>query len=292
VYELIPFLGIKGGLRTRSRSTGDLGFSHILGYLMPPPPAIHVAWADSYHDKTIDIDGDGIYDLSHGEVCVRYLKAAAPPSTTVDRWDLTSFNLLDLVTLWNKLALKVKQGKHFAAIGSSTIVEWEYLASSGITADNIHLHRNKMLRIWQLWNKQVSKQIRDYIASLQTIIRQGIPVYLTTGNNGQQTLAIGNLARGVHAVGALNADGKRAAYSGLHSFVNRYEQGTYNAVKVKGGYDITEDGKLDVKDSEVSTKGRYHSVGQRVKQLAGTSYAAPTALGKDLWKIKPVSLLA
>jgi hypothetical protein len=112
---------------------------------------------------------------------------------------------------------------------------------------------------------------------VRNITKKGLPVILAAGNRGPDMFNIYSTIPGTLSVGSVNASGDISPWSADNSMVKGWARGEFEVRTVDGGYDITEDGKVDVVMFEVSNK----PVSSRVqKPRLGTSLAAPTLLGE------------
>lgn len=127
------------------------------------------------------------------------------------------------------------------------------------------------------------------IDGIQSIADSGKKVYIGAGNDGLDGINLFSLAKDTNSVGALEKDGKtKAFYSADNPLIHEenWEVGNYdvNAVfDIKGQFRHYELASTDFKtilpDNAVRSKTR--KIGNSMK-MAGTSFAAPRKLGKDL----------
>lgn len=252
--------------------------AQLLSAITPGIPKWRVARLDNYSQITIDIDGDRIADLSHGDVCDRFLKAAEP-HVDIERFDVKKYTASALHRQVVTLAKRIKHGHRFDAIQTSlgapvTYAHDDGLPATPITPQNHTRHRNRIMKFLSVTNFHT-------FMVLQRIQRQGIPVYFSTSNKPSEDFNCWNLVKGAIHVGSLDENGRFLVPKHLQPSVTRWEQGVFDVIKVKDGYDITGDGQADVFDHEVSTQGK-QPLGTVVNTKVGSSYATPTALGKDL----------
>ena len=123
----------------------------------------------------------------------------------------------------------------------------------------------------------------------------GIKVYVGAGNEGEKgnrefnTLS---LANGVITVGALNADGSKAAISSDNMLVNRWARSVFAVTKTDNGIDFTGDGTTDIPYKELSSieegvanKQAKDSLLNVITEFIGaTSVATAIALVEDFRK--------
>lgn len=250
-----------------------------------------VALVEKFDGKVVDIDGDNIPDLSHGDLLFRMSRSIYPEasikkyainSTSADPYE---FDVDTLCLQLNKLSKDIAKGEKISAVNLSLSkdIDIDFLrncSNISITRENLSDKRAE-LRNW-FKNPKLSLQaktlinyksknnkssenieeefrkINNVLESIESITRKGVPVYTAAGNKGPEFINIFNIANGVIPVGANNTRGEILGLSGNNSLVNRYEQGIYNVSEIQEksgktiGYDITGSGKTEVKNSEVS----------------------------------------
>lgn len=165
----------------------------------------------------------------------------------------------------------------------------------------------KELKAYKLKQKQrgIPDDFPAYFRRLEEMNQRGIPVFQSAGNTMSSSVNLLSFANGVTSVGALDKNGKKTDYSSDNSLVTRWEQGNYPIKQIFGkkgdilGYNVTGGQQVEIPLSK--TTGRPPSgklllsnnlktsltptetpqpivVGEKL----GTSFAAPTAVGKFL----------
>ncbi|GLK81322.1 hypothetical protein [Methylopila turkensis] len=78
--------------------------------------------------------------------------------------------------------------------------------------------------------------VRDALATLK---RERVPVFVAAGNTGPDTLVnVLGLGEGVYAVGALDAEGRRAAYTSMPDLVALWAPGQFVLTEAEGGVSL------------------------------------------------------
>jgi hypothetical protein len=220
----------------------------------------------------IDIDGDGIPDLNHATVVERFIKAFCPQAEI--RQILSSREHKGLGKKFQDIA---RNRGAFDAV-SFTVTESTHISEIIVngkppSTGELHMLRRDILAGLRQYQDEAAQQFRFALTMIRKVIQQGTKVYIGAGNNGPDTFNFYNLAGKAVNVGALDAQGRKAAYSADNSLLNRFEQGTFNIYKVSDGYDITGNGEPDVKNEEVSGKepliNRF--VGKPLMEVLGTN---------------------
>lgn len=144
----------------------------------------------------------------------------------------------------------------------------EITGIEGLNSENMHLHK-KTIREW-FKNPSLPKQDAEFnnsraaqiffdtirstnkaITSIEKITSQGVPVYVSAGNEGSDNINYLTFADGTISVGANDVNDSVAHYSAKHSLVNLYERGSYEILPViRGGktlgYNITGGKKVQI----------------------------------------------
>lgn len=241
------------------------------------PVRPHAVFLDSYSKKELDIDGDGVPDVSHGTLMER-IALSQCPSLEVSSFDVMSqgsdYLHLNLGAALNSLRQFVREGVNVDGVNISLASE-----ASLPKPDEGNLLKNRN----QFFNGFITHNpdLLPVLTGIRELINRSIPVYVAAGNSGQQPRLynVFNLVEGSTNVAATDAKGKMAPYSTNNSLTNCYEQGSMAVIKVKGGYDITGDGKADIRDDEVSGGEPFAArfIGKPGRQVIATA--------KDLGKL-------
>lgn len=239
--------------------------------------------------KSTDIDGDGIKDFRHGEMVARFIKAVLPGANIhtihsgTESENVAGENevqqkkpsdLKELIAALEEARDYVKKHK-VDGLNISVSVDLSFEDAKkycrGINKDNFTHHRAELLEALESqlpnkpWEKMSVYQRRIYTGVkcariLEDIAREGVEVCIAAGNNGPDNFVLFNLAEGVTPVGSNNIKGRPSAFSARHEGIE-FEKGEYVSVRIREngklkGYDINDDGVVDIKPEEVSGNGK------------------------------------
>jgi Subtilase family len=196
------------------------------------------AVVDSFGSPSVDIDGDGEPDLSHGEVVCRFIKAQNPFVEILKFNAMSNYQIIEafgqISAMGNIDAVNLSKGFLIPIVVEASLQCKGLAEQREILAKRLQAYKSPLVK------------------AIEQLCRKGIPVYIAAGNNGPKSLNINSLAEGSINVSATDKHGNRESYCTDNPFVNRWEQGTYPIRKVPGGFDITGYGKADVLDQEVT----------------------------------------
>lgn len=265
-------------INTTKNATGSPRFSLLMGgkgfdgkdfqYISkaaPPRRPSKIAIVDRFSgpENFIDLNGDRIPEIAHGEVIQkiikRYLPAEAPEDTLV---------CIDIGDHGIKAALKevlhrvetLKEPIDFVNFSQQTygttieglreLTGIEDLNSHTLSAHAASI-RQRMFRLYWGIDPITTDLERNYcehwdvIEGLENLTALGITVYVAAGNEGPQQVNLFSLASKVITVGAgspaimpfLRSDAPEA-YSAVHSLVSIYEQGTFPVTEIRDSRNI------------------------------------------------------
>ncbi len=208
-----------------------------------PPQELHPIFAvvDNFLTDTVDTDGDGIDDKTHGEVIETIIKKQCPGAVVKKQGLLPygngGFSYSDLIANIEGVKKASELGTQFYGVNisseaSSSFEQASKLLKEEVTAGNLADKRS------QLQEKLTEDQQR-LVQALEALTERGIPVYIAAGNNGRDKFNIMSLADKINTVKATNAKGNIEDYSADNSLATKEAQGTYNTVAVKN-----KDGKI------------------------------------------------
>jgi hypothetical protein len=235
----------------------------VAKYAFEPSEHPRVAVVDYFDHKSIDIDGDQVDDLAHGEVVERFIKAQVPHAEIV-RFELHrdaegNQKPAEIVRQFENLRLRHRSGERFDAvnfsIGNPACFKGTSLGKTGLTPENIARHRKQFLKMMQNSQTTLQKTYTMVDAITRAIWQDGkkvLDVYMAGGNLGRDVFSMYNLAPGSIKVRATDAQGKVMSFSADNALLNRNARGVFTVTKASGGYDITGDGVADVFNDEVS----------------------------------------
>lgn len=220
----------------------------------------NIAVIDDFKNKEIDVDGDGINDLSHGEIVSRY---AGQNGDNIQKFDVTTIDPKDNQSKLNtdkinkSLETILKNPGDITDINLSSEISFSFKdLGKAINVPNLNKDNyKKYLPQIRAAVEEGCPEIAKSIKNLEDLSKKGIHISIAAGNNGEDSFNLLSLAQGdnIEIVGATDANNKKTGYTETGS--TTFAQGTYDSKKVKGGFDINNDGVADVKNQEVSGKG-------------------------------------
>ena len=204
----------------------------------------------------------------------------------------------DTVTHMKELAKSLVDGEKIDAVNLSMaetvkINNLAKVTGLPLTKENLSQYKNEIRKWFENSNLPEIKDCNEELESIEKITAGGIPFYVAAGNEGDKFVNLYSFAKGVTTVGALKEDRKtKTDYTVDNSLVDQWEQGDYPIKKIKDkkghliGYDINGDNEPEIlaKDNSRNKSHLSALIYPLIKKERGTSFAAPTALGKDLRK--------
>lgn len=236
---------------------------------------------DNFDTITIDIDGDDIADLSHGESIKRLITALNPKANVIPLKlkKITPEGFFDSEELKVKLSVVLKQLQKInltginLSISSDCLVKDLSINRKNITKSNFNKYKEQISEQFknlasfiQSKKPAITPDEKNTLHSIETfntieqITKEGIPVYIAAGNRGVNKYNLFSLANNCKTVSSTDANGVKSFFS---SDVNTTDKarGVYGITPVLKdgaiiGYDLIGNGKVDVKAEEVSGKGK------------------------------------
>lgn len=253
---------------TKKRTINDaLVASDALNAKILPEKTYVVVDTFNKEEPEIDIDGDGIEDLSHGEFICRLIRSLNPNAkaipfhlSSLKDYDYTKKRYNGLLKFLN--VLKPDAVNH--SISSSKPL-------SMYNQDKDSLVENKEEIKDRLKDKPMSSLM---ISSLEKIIKNGFKLFNAEGNQGDGNFSSESLVDGIQMIGSTDAQRNLLAFSEDIKTM-KFAQGRYGISEVKDdngkvlGYDIVGNGQIAIKADEVSSKGNF--VKPAIKNFVGKS---------------------
>ena len=267
--------------------------------------SLRIAVIDGFTNKRIDFDNDGIGDLSHGDMIVRFLEEGLPnaeivkfdlenPDIPLEVWRIGPGYILKI--LLNRIINEIENGNNYDAINIS-ISHSKVYKNESEKKSRIRIFRKRKKTIEPtfliltpdnlLSRRNLIKSELDYltmscITLIEKLNRIGCRVYIAAGNQGKEAFNLLNLATGAINVGALNEDGTISEISSNNVLINRWARSVFPVCKTENGIDFTGDGTTDIFYHDLSAAGE-----NLINNLiGGTSVAVPIAIVEDLSEIK------
>lgn len=275
-------------------------FVSFAGKIAKKVPNIFVI--DSFDQKCMDIDGDGVDDVSHGRTVAGIIRGQCPnakvTSLRLKSDNKTGLDFKSAIKHLNYIIKEAKSGKKVDAVNLSFGVDVTFEEASLFTGKEIHqnnLDENRKELLNAFLNINPPKDVKDslnilipgyleamktkfqderaFIHALRELVKLDVQVYLAAGNEGENQFDVASLVKGINTVGATDARGDITDFSANSSTVNRFEQGVFNvseitdkAGKVKG-YDVSGSGRVEIPVEAVSGGE------QTAKKFAGKNIA-------------------
>jgi hypothetical protein len=237
----------------------------------------------------VDVDGDGVRDpYYHGDIVARYV---AHPAVEVLPYAVTDLvrPKRDIVRQLDRIARDVRAGARVDAV----VLAWESstLASAfdrPLRAERATTYKT-LVRAWGARDPAWA-DTAAVIQAIEELVAAGTTVYTIAGNAGRGMVNTYAFARGVIAIAGTEADAE-GRWISHNVFATAMAKSVYQVRLVRDlagapiGYDVDEDGTVDVPIARTSSGGRHGSAAGAI--LKGSSFAAPTALKRDVLLARP-----
>lgn len=212
---------------------------------------------DGYQSVTdsvgmIDVDGDGVKDMSHGDFVARIFRLSGKPLKTLG---LRTYGGHEIETALGNLryALRTQAMEKPAGIimpisfsMARTKFEKRYISFQGDVTNFKERFIKRVIAVdGRDSNFMKMKSFFDFFSE------QGIPFYVPAGNNYGTHVNIAALL-GAQSVGALSLKNNPAVYSDHDAFTSVMTVGDILSRKVPGGIDLNNDGVADIYEHELS----------------------------------------
>ncbi len=250
---------------------------------------------DNFEYSGVDINGDLLADVSHGFVTSSIIEKGLP-FANVFKKNIFQNSSNDSVAkrldfVLDSALKKIKKGEKIDAINLSIGFDVPYESLSlevgkKLTPENIKEHSKsiksfmKRRRSFKIKTRPM-KRLAKVLDKMDSLSAKGVKIYVASGNSYDMKFNLLTLADDIVNVGALTKRGKKALYSDKNSLINRWEKGVVTPKRAGRGYDITDDGLVDVKKDETTALFR---INWPWLGIDGTSFAAPRAIVKDFSK--------
>jgi hypothetical protein len=204
-----------------------------------------------------DIDGDGVGDITHGEVVAKVAELSGKTVLTYGApdgrlMDVTGDALDDVIARLEKNTMP-KPSAILIAITNNIDRHWLETYAESVTPDTIGAKREALMRmIEKHWKDNPAVPNHARIKRLNAL---GVPVIMAAGNGFSHDVYNSYGLAGAILIGSLTHDGRHIApYSNQSSMVTEYRIGDFIGRRVPGGIDIDNDGKADFPSKMLSGK--------------------------------------
>ena len=250
---------------------------------------------ESSTSNKVDLDGDNIGDMVHGNVVANLIDSVLGDKALITCYDITGDDSKIISSLKSILS-DIQSGKcKYDAVNMSlsqriTYSDLSKILGVKITNDNISQYQTQIRN----WLKQEVQDDGDYalagqaVSLIEQIEAAGCDVYISAANCTDGTddeINLFTLAQNSSSVGALDTDNKVASFSFNNSLIDDWMLGEVEVHKIYNGssfsgFDLNGDGKVDIDGSYGSDKGKNKKNGW----ILGTSFSSPLQLIYDLQK--------
>lgn len=232
-------------------------------------------------EKYIDVDGDLLPDVAHGEIVESFLKISGK---SVLRQKLEgSLSPSETYEVFKEILEDVKSGRlQISAINFSQIIPLSLAAFdkeivAGTNSENIFDNRQaimkKMIDGFKSAEITLYEDLNNVFAEFKNL---EIPVVVAAGNQGEDYINFFSLLPGVISVGSLAIDKEPLLTSGNSSLVTVWRQGEYVVKRLAdSSVDFNNDGKPEIAANLLSKQvSLVHRL--RGKSVAGVLRTTPT----------------
>lgn len=202
------------------------------------------------NEMNIDLDGDGAFDMHHGDFVSRLVHLHGQSTIKeVIGTPVFSHQLLEVLL---KYIAQIESGQlelSWINFSQGYTVEIDSLnrvigQKGKINEFNVHLFGSEVLQaLWTSKPKLKLKELNEAFLRLQEL---GIPVFVAAANSGYKEVNLYSLFPNVYSVGSIDLQGRKADYSADNSTVTIWRKGDVRAITNGTGLDLNEDGRVDV----------------------------------------------
>lgn len=185
---------------------------------------------DPTNTKIIDLDGDGIYDVFHGEF-VKKLVELNNQNVIVQSIGspIYPFQLNEIIKKYNDLLENKKINLSWINFSQGFTVDIDslnkLLGLKDVVNDlNVHLFSRQILL--KLAERKPELKIQELYLEFEKLQKFGVPFIVSAGNSGYKEVNIYSLFPGVISVGAIDLNGHKADYSADNSTVTVWRTGS------------------------------------------------------------------
>ncbi|MBI3549610.1 MAG: hypothetical protein HY078_11270 [Elusimicrobia bacterium] len=227
----------------------------------------------------IDVDGDGVADVAHGDLVAALYRAAGKRVLPLN---MAGDGQLDtLADLLEPVADAVERGA--LRISGINVSQMAAVSAAAIRRDtglpygssDFYARRGEInAAVIALMDTHGAPGYGRLSRLFARFHRRGIPILIAAGNGGPAKVSLLSFLPGTYPIGALGADGARLRLSAAGSLVAAWRRGEFVLARTSdGNVDIDGDGIGDFDARMLS--GRSAKGLGRPRTILGTSYAAP-----------------
>jgi hypothetical protein len=264
---------------------------------------------DGFESKSVDVNGDGTPDISHGEFASRIAErtaAQAKRTVSVDRVEIDkkTNGSRDFESTFNKLTQRLKSGERIDSVSLSQSLKLPVFDAQGKQTGGVDpsvervsqalypndakkqaafakaaksqagLSSAQKAEVRQLFEKYYGGSLGAYKTMVSEAEKRGTRVFVAAGNEPGQINPF-SLYEPTITVGATSAQGVQAKWSSRVGTTDTFAPGEMNLKRVNGGVAVNSDITPLVSDAELS-KGTHRLAG-----VIGQPYRQVKASAKD-----------
>jgi hypothetical protein len=216
--------------------------------------------ADNDRMRIIDVDGDGVGDIFHGELVESLVKLSGH---TTERLNMDgSLSLPEIYDLLGPLVESIETGKKtYSRINLSQEFPLKLSALKtdvfpddptfpDVTAANVKDLSPRILKKFAADRPDL--RIEEIAHLFERLEKAKVPVVVAAGNFGPGFVNFFSMLKGVTSVGSLEVNGNKLLTSSDNSLVNTWKSGVVVPVEVVNGMDLNFDGIADFKMNALS----------------------------------------
>lgn len=209
-------------------------------------------------NKYIDIDGDLVPDIAHGELVESFLKASGKSTLRYPVRD--ELNTSEFAPIFKNILEQVKSGKlRISAINLSQLSRLRIASlvtslGENANASNLHELKENIINKIAIGMKSADvPEIEELVQIFSDFEKLGIPVIVAAGNDGSEFINTFSLFPGAISVGNQGLNGKPVATSSTSTLITIWKQGEYVAKRLSdAGIDLNNDGRADLEPALLS----------------------------------------
>jgi len=205
---------------------------------------------DRTNSPVMDLDGNGTYDIMHGEFVASLVELHGQETirANVSTPSLTP----QVLEVLNFYADKIERGEleiswiNFSQGASREFADLDKVLGLRDTINHRNVHEYAQRVLEALWTKKPDLQLRELYDVFQRLARLGVPVIIAAENSGYKEVNFYSLFPNVYSVGELDLAGRKTYYSADNSTVTLWRRGNIESYAVEGGLDFNSDGRADI----------------------------------------------
>lgn len=208
----------------------------------------------------IDVNGDLIPELSHGEYVAKVAELFGKPVVPLNM--VGDVELPSIESALSEVIQSIESGaSKYSRINFSQELPLKISAFKAdlfseteavpeITRENIADYRDVILK--KLWTERPDFRLEELNALFLRFQKAGVPIVVAAGNFGPSYVNLFSLFPGVVSVGSLDLDGTKRLLSADNALVTVWRTGSFVSQQLNDGVDINGDGVVDFSKDRLS----------------------------------------